>query len=111
LDGNDPHWSTRELIIMPSHVTGIANGTSQDDIDQMIDAAHSAGFDVICATVIFTGEDGEDRTKFADIWRKPWDERWTIPNPWVSEQPGSADGIPVIFVQITTVPRTRRDND
>lgn len=82
LDGNDPAWRTRELVIMPSHVSGIMNGKGQDDdIDQMIDIAHSAGFDVICATVIFTGEEGEDRTQFAAIWRKPWDERWTIPNP------------------------------
>lgn len=81
LDGNDPNWRARELIIMPSHVTGIANGSSQDDIDQMIDAAHSGGFDVICATVIIPSEGGANRKQLADIWRKPWDERWTIPNP------------------------------
>ncbi|WP_439890043.1 hypothetical protein ACS7SF_12280 [Ralstonia sp. 25C] len=88
LDGNDPDWRKRELVIMPSHVTGITNKQSSDDVDQMIDAAHRAGFDVICATVIFTGEDEEDRTQFAAIWSKAWDERWTIPNP----RPLKADG-------------------
>lgn len=88
LDGNDPDWRKRELVIMPSHVTGIASKQSPDDIDQMIDAAHSAGFDVICATVVFTGDEGEDRSQFSDIWRKPWDERWTIPNI----RPMEADG-------------------
>ena len=38
-----------------------------------------------CATVIFTAREPEDRTQFADIWRKPRDERWTIPNPRTSE--------------------------
>ncbi|KVQ92659.1 hypothetical protein [Burkholderia ubonensis] len=95
LDGNDPDWRTRELIIMPSHAYGrtygIKNGNGPDDLDQMIDAAHGAGFDVVCATIIFTGETEDDRTKFADIWRKPWDLRWTIPNPWVAK-PESRDG-------------------
>lgn len=95
LDGNDPHWRTRELVIMPSHAYGrtygIKNSNGPDDIDQMIDAAHGAGFDAVCATIIITGETEDDRTKFADIWRKPWDVRWTIPNPWVSE-PESPNG-------------------
>ena len=78
LDANDPGWRLRELVIMPSHVT---DQTADDDIDEMIDAAHSAGFDAVDATVIITGSDLDDRSQYTDIWRKPWDERWTIPNP------------------------------
>jgi hypothetical protein len=75
LDASDAQWRERELIIFPSHVSN-----SDDDIDEMIEAAHQAGFDAICATVVFTGDDPEDRTAFSDIWAKGWDERWTIPN-------------------------------
>jgi hypothetical protein len=75
LDGSDAQWRERELIIFPSHVSN-----SDDDIDEMIEAAHQAGFDAICATVVFTGDDPEDRTAFSNIWAKDWDERWTIPN-------------------------------
>jgi len=78
---------------MPSHVSDIGNDTESDDIDQMIDAAHGAGFDVICAAVIFTGSDEEDRTQFADIWRKAWEERWTIPNPHNDAPEGPLDAL------------------
>jgi hypothetical protein len=76
LDASDPLWRERELIIFPSHVSD-----SEDDLDEMIEAAHSAGFDAICATVIFTESEPEDRAVFAEVWGKDWDERWTIPNP------------------------------
>jgi len=78
LDANDPSWRERELIIFPSHVTNSAT-----DIEQMIDVAHAGGFDALCASFIFTGEGGDDRRHFADIWRKNWDERWTLPNPHI----------------------------
>jgi len=55
--------------------------SSAADIDEMIEAAHTGGFDAICATIIFTGDKGEDRAIFSDIWKMTWDERWTIPNP------------------------------
>lgn len=93
LDANDPGWRDRELIIMPSHVSHIESGAEEDDIDLMIDAAHAAGFDVICASVIFTGPKGEGRMQFADIWRKPWDQRWTIPNPRIAEPQGQLEAI------------------
>ena len=73
LDHNDPQWRERELIIFPSHV-----GHSAADIDQMILAAHTAGFDAICASVIFAGATPENRAGFYPIWEKAWDERWTI---------------------------------
>jgi hypothetical protein len=76
LDVNDKSWRERELIVFPSHVHN-----SSHDIDEMIDAAHSAGFDAVCASLIITGDGGDDRQGFAEIWRKNWDERWTVPNP------------------------------
>lgn len=76
LDYNDPSWRERELIVFPSHVHN-----STPDIDEMIAAAHAGGFDAICASLISIGEGGDDRESFADIWRKNWDERWTLPNP------------------------------
>lgn len=93
LDANDPGWRERELVIMPSHVSNIENDSEEDDIDQMIDVAHAAGFDVICAAVIFTGPEGQNRAQFADIWRKPWDKRWTIPNPRISEPEGQLEAL------------------
>jgi hypothetical protein len=86
LDANDPGWRNRELIIMPSHVGDIHNDEALcggDDIDQMFDAAHEGGFDIICVSVHFVDPD-EDRSAYWDIWRRPWDERWTIPNPEVA---------------------------
>jgi len=86
LDKNDKKWRDRELIIMPSHISDIADERhgNVDDIDQMIEAAHGAGFDIICATVLFTDKEGSyELLKPANlslIWRKNWDERWTIPN-------------------------------
>jgi len=92
LDANDPDWRTRELVIMPSHVGGIRNKGDADDIDQMIDVAHAAGFDVICITVIFT-EPREETARFANVWQKPWDERWTIPNPQATEPEGQLEAL------------------
>jgi len=70
---NDPDWKRRELIILPSHVSH-----SEDDIDEMISAAQAAGFDIVCAAVLL---DTDSRSRVASIWAKPWDERWTVPNP------------------------------
>ncbi len=76
VDASDPLWRNRELIIMPSHVTG-----SGADIDEMLKAAHGAGFDAICASVIFVDGDQGGHTDYGTIWGRNWDERWTIPNP------------------------------
>jgi len=87
LDANDSNWRIRELVVMPSHVGDISNGRAADDIDQMIDVAHGAGFDVICASVLLEREPGAHRKQYSDIWRKPWDERWAIPNPHIEDNP------------------------
>jgi hypothetical protein len=73
LNGNDRHWTDRELIVFPSHVHG-----SGADVDEMIAAAHEAGFDIVCASVLL---DDDDRRSASSIWSKEWDERWSIPNP------------------------------
>jgi len=78
LDGNDPLWRTRELIIMPSHVSR----NDYSDIQNMIDLGHSAGFDVISAAVLLEGNEYSNRAAFPPIWTMTWDERWTIPNSW-----------------------------
>ena len=90
LNANDPEWRSRELVIMPSHVT---DKSAVNDIDEMIDAAHSAGFDAICATVIITGSNQHHRSQYRDIWRKPWDERWTIPNPYLDDPEGQLEAL------------------
>lgn len=91
LDTNDPDWRTRELIVMPSHVGDIKDKAQlTDDIDQIIEEAHGAGFDAICATVLL---DEDDRSRLADIWRKAWDERWTIPNPHSDNPEGQLEAI------------------
>nr|WP_295470103.1 hypothetical protein [Mesorhizobium sp.] len=88
---NDPSWASRELIVMPSHVSHISNAGRPDDIDEMIDISHAAGFDIICVSVHFMGD--EDRRPFADIWRKNWDERWTVPNPLLDEPDGQLEAL------------------
>lgn len=89
LDANDQDWRQRELVIMPSHVA------VQDhaDIEAMIDAAHSAGFDAIAASVILSSDAGDNRADFPPIWQKPWDERWTIPNPWNEDPEGQLEAL------------------
>lgn len=78
LKTNDPDWKTRNLIIMPSHVSNSAG-----DVDEMIAAAHGAGFDIISAVVLL---DGDKRPQLSKIWEKQWDERWTLPNPHEADE-------------------------
>ena len=70
LDSNDRNWRARDLIIFPNHL-------ERSDVEGMVSAAHSAGFDAICASVILHDL---DRKKAAELWQLNWDERWTIPN-------------------------------
>ena len=84
LDGNDPAWRKRELIVMPSHVAlkDIA------DIKDMIDAAHAAGFDAIAASVVYWNETSDNRADLAPALMLDWDARWTLPNPWQKDPTG-----------------------
>lgn len=90
LDGNDPEWRNRELIVMPSHVEKL----DAADVQQMIEAAHSAGFDAVVAAVVLTNKDGSDnRKKLSPIWMLNWDERWTIPNKWSDQPDGQLEAL------------------
>ena len=48
---------------MPRHV----EKSDAADVIQMIEAAHSAGFDAISASVILTGKDGTDNRKHIEL--------------------------------------------
>ncbi len=89
LDGNDPGWRLRELIVMPSHVTSAC----PPDTQEMIDVGHSAGFDVIAASVILKKGAATRLTNYQNIWTQNWDERWTIDNPSISLPAGQLDAL------------------
>ncbi|NSZ00644.1 hypothetical protein G6M70_06120 [Agrobacterium tumefaciens] len=89
LDGNDPQWRLRELIIMPSHVT---NACPPDTLE-MIDAGHSAGFDMISASVILQKGAATRLNGYQNIWMQNWDERWTIQNPYSTSPAGQLDAL------------------
>jgi hypothetical protein len=89
LVGNDPSWRTRELIIMPSHVSP----QDHKDIQGMIAVGHSAGFDVISAAILLEGNGNSNRSDFPPIWVMPWDERWTIPNPVIDNPEGQLEAL------------------
>lgn len=89
LDANDPSWRERELIIMPSWVSGKGGISLEDDTSKMIEAAHSAGFDAVCASLIT----GNDRKDYPKIWQQNWDERWTLPNPEAEDWKGQVNAL------------------
>jgi hypothetical protein len=87
LNANDSKWFERELIVMPSHVVGCENDTSE-----MIDIAHSAGFDAVGVSVLLSSSITK-RLSYSSIWRGKWDERWTIPNPQTEKPGGQLDAL------------------
>lgn len=89
LDGNDPDWRLRELIIMPSHVTS----SCPADTQQMIDAGHSAGFDVIAAAVFLQKGSAARPTGYHSILKQNWNERWTVVNEVSSNPTGMLDAL------------------
>lgn len=84
LDANDPLWRTRELIVMPSHV----DPADINDIGQMIDLAHAAGFDAVAVPVVYWSDQVDNRTQLAPALALDWDVRWTIPNPHQGDPSG-----------------------
>lgn len=75
---------------MPRHV----EKSDAADVIQMIEAAHSAGFDAISASVILTGKDGTDnRKKLNRIWMQNWDALWSIPNPLSDSPEGQLEAL------------------
>lgn len=99
LDASCENWRDLDLIVMPSHVNGITSASPEsvidDDIEQMRKAGHSAGFDVICASVLLPNEAG--RIEWTDpltaALSKPWDERWTIRNDRSPEPDGQLEAL------------------
>jgi hypothetical protein len=90
LDKNDRRWRERELVVMPSHVSR----NCHEDIEEMISAAHSAGFDAVSASVLLIEEDGaSNRDDMSPIWSFPWDMRWTLPNPWSRTPNGQLEAL------------------
>lgn len=84
LEANDPEWRKRDLIVMPSHV-----GSSDiDDIKEMIEVAHRAGFDTVAAPIIHWDEDSDNRESLAPALALNWSARWTIPNEWCENPEG-----------------------
>jgi hypothetical protein len=67
LDANDADWRRRELIIMPNHISDIGVTKGKDDIDQIVEAAHGAGFDAICASVAYGGNFETKRARCSRI--------------------------------------------
>ena len=84
LDSNDPQWRQRDLVVMPSHVAT----ADIADIQDMIDAAHAAGFDAVAVPVVYWDEDGDNRSDLAPALALNWNVRWTVPNPWHAEPAG-----------------------
>ncbi|MFA6124676.1 MAG: hypothetical protein WCS75_01365 [Sphingomonas sp.] len=76
LDGNDPDWRERDLVVMPSHVAANDIG----DIRGMIGAAHAAGFDAIAVPVIYWNDEVDNRADLAPALALNWNARWSIPN-------------------------------
>ena len=64
IDTKDPSWRKRELIIWPSHLQPI------QDLDEMIELAHSAGFDAVVVSVVLGDSELSDHEQ---AWLKTWD--------------------------------------
>jgi hypothetical protein len=79
LDGVDPHWRQRDLIVFPSHLKAA-------DCKTMMKLARGAGFDVIAVPVVLKPE---ELPKYADCLELGWNERWTVSNDHVDENPGA----------------------
>lgn len=84
LDGNDPQWRQRDLIVMPSHVAA----ADIADIQEMIDAARPAGFDTVAVPVIYWDDTSDNRAALAPALALDWNMRWSIPNPWQDDPSG-----------------------
>lgn len=84
LDGNDPDWRHRDLIVMPSHISK----SDIPDMQSMIDLAHPAGFDTVAVPIVYWDENGDNRANLAPALALNWDARWTVPNEWRTDPEG-----------------------
>lgn len=83
LDGVDPSWRERDLIIFPSHL--VAN-----DCDAMIELAHGAGYDAIVVPVLLQLT---ELPQYRDCLSLTWDERWTIFNDTTEDPRGQIEAL------------------
>jgi len=83
LDGVDPHWRTRDLILFPSHLV-------PEDCRAMVHAAHGAGFDAIAVSVLLTTEEIAAQ---ADCVSRGWDQRWTLFNTQAADPDAQIDAL------------------
>lgn len=70
LDGVDPQWYQRDLVIFPSHLVPA-------DCKTMVELAHGAGFDAVAVPVLLQYS---ELKKCSECLVLPWNERWTILN-------------------------------
>jgi hypothetical protein len=83
LDGVDPSWRQRDLVIFPSHLVS-------GDCATIIDLAHGAGFDAITVSVLL---DPAEITHSQECLSLAWDERWTLSNDSAADPMGQVDAL------------------
>jgi hypothetical protein len=83
LDGVDPSWSERDLIIFPSHLVAT-------DCERMITLAHGAGFDAIAIPILLQAA---ELPQYRDCLSLPWNERWTLFNESVANPLGQIEAL------------------
>lgn len=83
LDGVDPSWRQRDLVILPSHL-------QVPDCATIIDLAHGAGFDVIAVSILLVSGDIAQSQGCLSL---PWDERWTLSNDQTIDHAGQVESL------------------
>lgn len=83
LEGEDPNWASRDLIILPSHL-------NPSHCTHMIALAHAQGFDAICVPVLL---DMTELPRYSSCLELPWDERWTLSNPTSQDPTAQVDAL------------------
>jgi hypothetical protein len=83
LDGVDSSWSTRDLIIFPSHLV-------VGDCNSIIALAHGAGFDAIVVPILLQPS---ELPQYRDCLSLAWDERWTLLNEQAEDSLGQIEAL------------------
>lgn len=83
LNGIDPSWPERDLIIFPSHLIST-------DCAAMISLAHGAGFDAIAVPVLLQSS---ELPKYRKCLSLAWNERWTVLNEITPKPGGQIDAL------------------
>ncbi|TDM08962.1 MAG: hypothetical protein C4K60_06275 [Ideonella sp. MAG2] len=83
LDGVDPEWKQRDLVIFPSHI-------SPSDCSEMIRLAHRYGFDAVALPFLLSPT---ELPKLSNCLALPWNVRWTISNDRRSKPEGQIEAL------------------